>query len=56
MNNLLDDPRVYESMSQATNPYGDGHASQKILSTILQSIMEEIMKNNIDKETVQKLW
>lgn len=27
---LLDDPREYESMSRASNPYGDGHASERI--------------------------
>tara|TARA_B100000767_G_scaffold275329_1_gene311757 strand:- start:924 stop:2057 length:1134 start_codon:yes stop_codon:yes gene_type:complete len=41
VNNLLDDPRLYESMSQATNPYGDGYASKKILNTILQSIWKK---------------
>jgi UDP-N-acetylglucosamine 2-epimerase (non-hydrolysing) len=42
VNNLLDDPHVYESMSQATNPYGNGHASQKILSTILKSTWKKL--------------
>lgn len=41
VNNLLDNPSVYESMSQAINPYGDGYASKKILSTILQSIWKK---------------
>ncbi|MCB5950764.1 UDP-N-acetylglucosamine 2-epimerase (non-hydrolyzing) [Enterococcus sp. BWT-B8] len=27
---LLEDPAEYEKMSQASNPYGDGHASQRI--------------------------
>lgn len=31
---LLDDPVRYESMSRATNPYGDGNASPRILAAI----------------------
>lgn len=31
---LLDDPAEYESMSQASNPYGDGHASERIASIL----------------------
>ena len=27
---LLDDPEEYEAMSHASNPYGDGHASERI--------------------------
>jgi UDP-N-acetylglucosamine 2-epimerase (non-hydrolysing)/UDP-N-acetylglucosamine 2-epimerase (hydrolysing) len=27
---LLDDPRHYEAMSRAVNPYGDGHAAERI--------------------------
>ena len=27
---LLDDPAEYEAMSHASNPYGDGHASERI--------------------------
>lgn len=27
---LLDDPTAYEKMSKAVNPYGDGHASERI--------------------------
>lgn len=27
---LLDDPSAYEAMSHCTNPYGDGHAAQRI--------------------------
>lgn len=29
-NRLLSDPEVYQSMSRASNPYGDGHASRRI--------------------------
>ncbi|NYF32427.1 UDP-N-acetylglucosamine 2-epimerase (non-hydrolyzing) [Sphingopyxis sp. JAI108] len=31
---LLDDQKAYEEMSFAHNPYGDGHAAQRILATI----------------------
>jgi UDP-N-acetylglucosamine 2-epimerase (non-hydrolysing) len=31
---LLDDRRHYEAMSRATNPYGDGRASERIASVI----------------------
>ncbi len=31
---LLDDPNIYQQMSQAQNPYGDGQASQRILAAI----------------------
>ena len=27
---LLSDPKEYEAMSSASNPYGDGHASERI--------------------------
>ena len=31
---LLDDPKVYESMSRAVNPYGDGNACKRIVEAI----------------------
>ncbi|KRN90360.1 UDP-N-acetylglucosamine 2-epimerase [Ligilactobacillus ceti DSM 22408] len=31
---LLEDQELYQTMSQASNPYGDGHASQRILDDI----------------------
>ena len=33
---LLDDPEAYESMARAHNPYGDGHASERIAKSICQ--------------------
>ena len=33
---LLTNQSLYESMSHATNPYGDGHASEKIVESILR--------------------
>jgi UDP-N-acetylglucosamine 2-epimerase (non-hydrolysing) len=32
---LLDNPVVYARMSQSINPYGDGHAAQKIVSILM---------------------
>ena len=31
---LLDNPETYKLMSQAINPYGDGHASQRIVAAL----------------------
>lgn len=41
MLNLLDDPTEYQQMSQASNPYGDGHASQRILDAITEFFKEK---------------
>lgn len=35
-NRLLDDPVAYEEMSRAHNPYGDGHAAERIVKRIQQ--------------------
>lgn len=35
---LLTDQRVYEAMSQASNPYGDGHASEAICEILSKDI------------------
>jgi UDP-N-acetylglucosamine 2-epimerase (non-hydrolysing) len=32
---LLDDPAAYQRMAKAVNPYGDGHASQRIATALL---------------------
>lgn len=32
---LLDDPSEYEKMAHAVNPYGDGHASERIVQALL---------------------
>ena len=34
---LLDDPVEYGKMSQASNPYGDGHAAERIVETLLNT-------------------
>jgi len=33
---LLDDPKAHASMSGAVNPYGDGHAAERIVKAILE--------------------
>jgi UDP-N-acetylglucosamine 2-epimerase (non-hydrolysing) len=32
---LLTDGRAYESMSRSVNPYGDGHAAERIVQAVL---------------------
>ncbi len=36
---LLDDPEAYESMSKANNPYGDGHASERIADILTDTAL-----------------
>lgn len=38
---LLTDSELYASMSEAANPYGDGHASERIVSAILHYFGEK---------------
>ncbi|HEY1089380.1 MAG TPA: UDP-N-acetylglucosamine 2-epimerase (non-hydrolyzing) [Archangium sp.] len=35
---LLTDARAYESMSRAQNPYGDGHASERIVQVLAEQV------------------
>ena len=39
---LLTDASVYESMSHASNPYGDGHASERIADAIIERFKDKI--------------
>ena len=32
---LLDDPAAYDAMAQAANPFGDGHAAERIVAALL---------------------
>ncbi|MBP6176694.1 MAG: UDP-N-acetylglucosamine 2-epimerase, partial [Anaerolineales bacterium] len=34
---LLDDKSAYSQMAKAANPYGDGHAAEKIIQALLGS-------------------
>lgn len=36
---LLEDPKAYAAMAEASNPYGDGHASERI-ADILERELE----------------
>lgn len=36
---LLDDPASYEVMSHASNPYGDGHASERIVDVLAKEVV-----------------
>lgn len=38
MDDLLTDQTAYDRMAQAKNPYGDGHASERILAAIQEKI------------------
>lgn len=40
MSRLLDDKDYYNSMSQALNPYGDGHACERIINFLIKNILE----------------
>ena len=33
---LLDDPAAYDKMAGAVNPYGDGHAAERIVKVLLE--------------------
>ena len=34
---LLDDPQAHAAMAGANNPYGDGHAAERIVKAILDA-------------------
>jgi len=34
---LLDDPAEYAKMAKAANPYGDGHAAERIIQALLNT-------------------
>ncbi len=34
LSSLLNSPEEYNKMSEAQNPYGDGHASERIIDAI----------------------
>ena len=36
MEKLLTDKEAYHAMSHASNPYGDGHASERIADAIIE--------------------
>jgi UDP-N-acetylglucosamine 2-epimerase (non-hydrolysing) len=36
-NRLLDDPGAHARMAKAANPYGDGHAAERIIDAIMKT-------------------
>ncbi len=38
---LLDDPAGHAAMAQAVNPYGDGHAAERIVEALLRATQME---------------
>lgn len=34
---LLDDPTAHAAMAQAVNPYGDGHAAERIVAALVEA-------------------
>lgn len=41
--NLLDDENAYNAMAHASNPYGDGHACERIADVIVKGSCEELV-------------
>jgi UDP-N-acetylglucosamine 2-epimerase (non-hydrolysing) len=39
---LLEDPAAYDAMARAINPYGDGHASERIVSALERSTNDDL--------------
>jgi UDP-N-acetylglucosamine 2-epimerase len=39
---LLDEPRTYATMAQAANPYGDGHASERIVAFLRSRLLAHV--------------
>ena len=39
---LLDSKEEYDKMSKASNPYGDGHASERIADAIINKFKDKI--------------
>ncbi len=39
---LLDDPAAYAEMARASNPYGDGHAAERIVGALLKTQIEDL--------------
>lgn len=39
-NELLVDQTAYDAMAQASNPYGDGHASERIVKALVEFLVK----------------
>jgi UDP-N-acetylglucosamine 2-epimerase (non-hydrolysing) len=58
---LLDDPAIYNAMARGTNPYGDGHAAERIVASILGRPIQEFVPTPRNRkprlrQSVQALW
>ena len=40
---LLNDDQEYQQMAKARNPYGDGHAAERIVDQCKQFLTQDIM-------------
>jgi UDP-N-acetylglucosamine 2-epimerase (non-hydrolysing) len=47
---LLTDPDAYRAMAQARNPFGDGHASERILDVLAKSLGSVARREKADPE------
>ena len=45
---LLDDPRRYEQMTNRPNPYGDGHAAERIVEFLTARLIMPGARNKVD--------
>lgn len=52
---LLTDDKSYNNMSHASNPYGDGHASERIAKAILERYKDKILSENNNLLTKKSL-
>ena len=46
---LLTNKEEYDKMSKASNPYGDGHTSERIADAIIKNFKNKYVKNFVDK-------
>jgi UDP-N-acetylglucosamine 2-epimerase (non-hydrolysing) len=46
MSRLMEDPRVYDQMARAHNPYGDGHATERIIAACRKGWQEPVVANS----------
>jgi UDP-N-acetylglucosamine 2-epimerase (hydrolysing) len=53
--NLLDDPIAYQSMACATNPYGDGHACERIIAALEEENSVRAGINKVKESTLSTM-
>jgi UDP-N-acetylglucosamine 2-epimerase (non-hydrolysing) len=58
---LLDDPAAYNAMARSANPYGDGHAAERIVASILGRPIQEFVPTPRNRkphlrQSVLALW